>query len=119
MMNYETLGIVIASLSLGYLVPMFWKRVIGTTYLTEHELKKRVCASCNTNMGIMKAEILTATTEDRRHEMKAIKADMNDKLSKIMAVLLIIALKKEGESLTDAERNRIINLIAGHGDKGE
>jgi hypothetical protein len=105
--------VAIVSASLGSLVPMFWKKVIGTKYLTLTELKANVCTSCNKDLEKLREDVLHATTEDRRTEMKQLKDDMNDKLSKIMGIMLVLALKEEGRALTADERQEIIKMATG------
>ena len=109
----ETIIIVLASLSMGSLIPMFWKKVLGTPYLTKKELTETICPGCSKDMNALKENILRATTEDRRKDMQHFKEDVHDKLSKIMAVLLIMALKKEGEEMSAEDRTRIIEMVAG------
>ena len=105
--------VALLSASAGTLIPMFWKRVVGTNYLTEIDLKTKICVGCNKDLEKLKADILHATTEDRRTEMKNFKDDVHDKLSKIMGIMLVLALKEEGKTLTSEERNQIIQMATG------
>ena len=99
-----------------WLVSAFLKKTVGTRYMTFSDFDKSLkanCMSCSKDAALLKEEIVQATTEERRADMKHFKDDIHDKLSKIMGILLIIALKKEGESLTVGERTQVIDLVTG------
>jgi len=104
--------IYVAGIVTTFAVVAFLKKTISTKYITSQDLNAK-CSGCNRDMKVLKDEIVQATTEERRAEMKRFKDDVHDKLSKIMGVLLIIALKKEGEALSQDDRDKVIALITG------
>lgn len=109
----ETILIVIGSMSLGTLIPMFWKKVLNTKYITEEDLKSNICPGCTKDMEALKSSIISSTTEERRADMKHFKEGVEEKLARILGVLLVIALKKEGEALSQEDRDKIIGLVTG------
>lgn len=110
----EMLVVFIGGGVITWLIRAFLNHTIGTKYMTFadfSEAMKQKCTSCEKDTATLKADILHATTEERRADMKHFKEGVEEKLSKIMGILLIVALKKEGEALKQEDRDKIIDLV--------
>lgn len=103
----EMVVVFVGGATITWAINAFLKKTVGTKYMTLADLNDALaqrCASCKT-------DIINTTTEDRRSEMKHFKDGVEEKLSKIMGVLLVMALKKDGEALKVEDRDKIIELV--------
>lgn len=110
----EMVVVFVGGATITWVINAFLKRTVGTKYMTLADLTDiltQKCSSCAKDTKALKADILFSATEERRSDMKHFKDGVEEKLSKIMGVLLVMALKKDGEALKVEDRDKIIELV--------